>query len=118
MQPGDFDTRVTFQRKAKVSDGGGGQSVNWQEMTGVGLGRRWAALWPVSQAKTDEQVTVARVSNAPDYRLIVRLDTATRQVKSNWRVLIDDTFYAIKSIGRPDRQRGTITMIIQKGQPT
>jgi head-tail adaptor len=118
MHPDRFDTRVTFEEKVRVPNGGGGHSVDWQEMLGEGLGKRWAAVWPVSQNRSDEEATESRVSNAPDYKLIVRADRGTRTVKGDWRVLIDGQPFAIKSVARPDRIRDTITMIVQEGQPT
>ena len=118
MQSGKFDTRVTFEEKVEVPNGGGGYSVEWREMLGDGLGKRWAAVWPRTQDKSDEEVSAGRVTNAPDYTLIVRADLGTRTVKSDWRVMIDDQAYAIKSVARTDRMRGTITMIIQEGQST
>ncbi len=118
MQAGKFDTRVTFQEKVSVPDGGGGYTVEWQEMQGAGQGKRWAAVWAKPQNTADEETSTARVSNAPDYTLIVRTDSGTRTIKSNWRVLIDGLPYAIKSLTRPDRVRGTITMIVKEDQPT
>lgn len=118
MRAEKFDTRVTFEEKVKVSNGGGGHSIAWQEMLGADLGKRWAAIWPVAQHKSDEEVTASHVGNALDYKLTVRTDRGTRIVKSDWRVVIDGRPFAIKSVARPDRLRGTITMIIQAGQPT
>ncbi|WP_420567844.1 phage head closure protein [Thalassovita sp.] len=118
MRAEKFNTRVTFEEKVKVPNGGGGHAVDWREMLGADLGKRWAAVWPVAQHKSDEEATASHVSNAPDYKLTVRTDRGTRTVKSDWRVMIDGQPFAIKSVARPDRARGTITMIIQEGQPT
>ncbi|MEP4195978.1 MAG: head-tail adaptor protein [Aliishimia sp.] len=118
MQPGQFDTRVTFEEKVRVPNGGGGHNIEWREMSAPGQGGRWAAVWPVSQGKGDEENSGSRVGNAVSYWVTVRTDEATRFVKSDWRVLIDDEPFAIKSLARPDRTRGTIKMIVQTGQPT
>lgn len=118
MRAEKFDTRVIFEEKVKVPDGGGGYSTDWREMLGEGLGKRWAAVWPVAQSKSDEEALASRVTNAPDYKLTVRADRGTRTVKATSRVMIDGQPFAIKSVARPDRARGTITMIIQEGQPT
>lgn len=118
MQSGKFDTRVTFEEKVKIPNGGGGHNVEWREMQGASNGSRWAAVWAIKQNKGDEDVTASSVENAPDYRLIVRPDPGTEMVRANWRVMIGGVAYAIKSLTRPDRQANTITMIIQEGQPT
>lgn len=118
MHPDRFDTRVIFEEKVKVPNGGGGHSVEWREMLGEGLGRRWVALWPIVQSKSDEETSTGRVSNAPDYRMTVQADRGTRAVGSDWRVVVDGHPFAIKSVARPDRFRQTITMIVQDGQPT
>ena len=112
MQAGKFDTRVTFQEKRRVVNGGGGYSVEWRDHS-----ERWAAVWPINQNKSDEEVS-SRIVSALDYKLVVRADEDTKQVKSEWRIMIDEQPFAIQSLARPDRQRGTITMIIQEGQPT
>ncbi len=118
MQAGKFDTRVTFEEKVKVPNGGGGHTVAWREMPGADPGKRWAAVWPLTQNKSDEEVSASHVGNAPDYKMTVRADRGTRTVKSDWRVMIDGRIHAIKSVARPDRGRGTITFIIQEGQAT
>lgn len=118
MRAEKFDTRVTFEEKVRAPNGGGGHTVEWREMLGEGLGKRWAAVWPVAQHKSDEEITASHVGNVPDYKMIVRADRGTRTVKTDWRVMIDGQPYAIKSVVRSDRVRNTITMIIQEGQPT
>lgn len=118
MHPDRFDTRVKFETRQRVPNGGGGHSVIWNEMGGVGSGSRWVALWPVAQSRTDEEVGESQVANAPDYRLIARSDSDTITLSATDRVLIDGEPYAIKSLARPDRGRGTISMIVQAGQPT
>jgi head-tail adaptor len=117
MQSGNFDTRVQFQERVKTSDGGGGFDYDWQAVGGED-GSRWAAVWAKPQGTSDEEATTSRVINAPDYRLIVRIDPMTKAITTENRVLVDGVPMAITSITRPDRSRQTITMIIQEGKAT
>ena len=118
MRAADFDTVVTFQKKIRVPNGGGGHVADWPEEGDAGNAKRWAAVWSNRQSTSDEEVDGSRVANAADYRLIVRSDSFVQAVTHDWRVLIGGQPYAIKSVALPDRVRGTITMIIQEGQPT
>jgi len=97
---------------------GGGYRTDWADVGQSGYLPRWAAFWPLTQSKADQENSGSRVSNAPDYKLIVRSDLGTRMVRSDWRVLIDGEIYAIQSVARADRRRGHITMIVQEGQST
>lgn len=118
MQAGQFDTPVTFQSKSKASDGGGGFDVVWPELGAAGNGQRWAAFWQVRQGREDESQTESHQAHTPQFRLIVRTDEITKQIKAVDRVEIDGIYFNIKSVGRPDRRRGTITFIVQEGQAT
>jgi len=113
MQAGQFDTRVTFQEATEVDAPGGGRTRTWQEVGGAGNGSRWAAIWEPRVATGVEQVSAGAEISRPQYRLIVRTDATTRQITNSHRVEIDAMAYDIRAVGRPDRRRGTIEMIIQ-----
>ena len=113
MHADDFDTRVTFERKVKTPNGGGGETVTWAVVC-----KRWAILVPVKPSKSDEAAGVSRVAGVPQYRLTVRADAATRGIDGADRVRIGGRVMAITSPGLPDEARGIITMHVQEGKAT
>lgn len=64
MDAGKFDQRIAIDREDRVSDGGGGASVTWTEVTKV-----WAAVWPVGAR---EQVVADQLHGASLYRVRIR----------------------------------------------
>lgn len=118
MQPGEFDTRVTFQEKVKNPNGGGGHDIAWPEVGGEGNGSRWAKMTPVGQSGRDESASESQVAMTLDYWLRVPSDNLTKTIKADWRVLIDGERFNIKSVARPDRIKGTITLVVRQGSGT
>lgn len=113
MHANDFDTRVTFERKVRTPNGGGGETVDWVEVC-----RRWAILVPIRPSKADEDAGASRVAGVPQYRLTVRVDTQTRAISGEYRARIRGRVLAVTAPPLPDEARGIITMHVQEGRAT
>lgn len=83
LQGGDFKNRARFEARAIVDDGYGNPvSGSWEEKFKV-----WVALRP---GGLSEAVVAARLEGTQVLNVYVRASTQTRQITSEWRMIIKD----------------------------
>ena len=106
IQAGKLRHRVTFQREVDVSDGMGGQTLEWSE-----LGTVWASVNAVSSS---ESLIASRNSNAVTHSVLIRYFDGLRVTD---RMLFDSRFFNVVSIEQPSRKAsGTRVMVLEGAQ--
>lgn len=89
---GELRHRITFQEPIEVSDGQGGQSVTWQDVTTV-----WASVQPKSG---NEYLFAERIESRTTDEVIVRDLGVKISEKMRIKVLATNRILQIKSIDR------------------
>lgn len=107
MSAGQRNKRVTFQRKDKVPDGGGGFAPGWAKLITV------SARFKPERGR--ERVETGRVSAELTGVLTVRSSKNTRQITTADRVLIRGVPYQIRSIDNPDQRDRDLEMTVERG---
>ncbi|MDP9837597.1 SPP1 family predicted phage head-tail adaptor [Neorhizobium huautlense] len=83
LQAGDFKNRARFEARAVGDDGYGNPvSGDWEEKFKV-----WVALRP---GGLSEAVVAARLEGTQVLNVYVRASTQTRQITSEWRMIVAD----------------------------
>lgn len=89
--PDELNKRITWQYKAKVSDGMGG-TVD----TFVDACTTWAAIWPTS---ANEIIAANAISMVVSHRIRIRYRSI---FKSSWRGKFGTRFFSIVGITNPN----------------
>ncbi|WP_170956245.1 phage head closure protein [Cohaesibacter gelatinilyticus] len=108
MRAGSMRDKVSFQRKTKVSDGGGGHEITWVVIAKVS-GR-------LSLEKGGERVQAGRIEAPVSGVLVVRYSSDIAGLTSEDKAVIDDIDYNIK--GQPvnrDRRKRELEMTVERG---
>lgn len=105
---GDLSHRITFQRRAVLSDGYGNSEGDYQEEFTV---------WAARRAKLGgETVTAARLSGQQPVLLTVRQSSQTDRITEDWRAVDSDgKHYNIRSIVDPDDSGAYWELLCQTG---
>lgn len=102
--------RLRFERVNRVSDDGGGSSIDWRPIDGLAAIR--GGFFP---ERSRERLEAGRLQSAVAGTLKVRSSDATRQVTAADRVIINDVPYDIHAITNPDRRGKYLEMTVERG---
>lgn len=108
---GELNHRITFERRAVISDGYGNSEGDWAEEFTV---------WAKFQAKLGgETVTAARLSGQQPVLIVVRQSGNTDLITTDWRAKDRaGKIYNIRSIVDPDGEGAFWEMMCQSGSAT
>ena len=107
MSAGQRNKRVTFQRKIKAPDGGGGIGPGWTDLMKVSARFR--------PERGRERVESGRVSAELTGVLTLRSSAKTRAITEADRVVIKGVPYQIRSIDNPDQRDRDLEMTVERG---
>lgn len=103
--------RANFSKPVRVSDGAGGNSLEWQPQFD-----RWVGLRLGSPVVSDEAVSEAAQVQVLDHRMTVPDDPETRLITLDWRVTVLKRTMEVRSVGVPIG--GETQMSVQEGVST
>jgi len=104
MNIGDLKKRITLQYSTRVSDGGGGSTVTWNEGATI-----YAAIWPMS---ANEQVQAMQTAMTVTHRIRVRY---RRDIKASWRIAYAGRYFNIVSIIDPNMAHKFLDILVKEG---
>jgi SPP1 family predicted phage head-tail adaptor len=107
---GKMRHRVTFSRRDRIDDGYGNEvSGPWVD--------QFTVFAAVQVRLGGEAVEAARLAGQQPYQVVVRQDEKTRQIKTEWRAVDEDsgTELAIISIIDNDDRRAYFELLCQSG---
>lgn len=110
MWAGPSRKRVRFEVENRVSDGGGGNSVTWDEHVTV-----WGKFKP---ERGGEKFEGGRNEASLMGILKIRSSTEARLITTAMRVKIDGVAYQIRSIPNPDQRNRFLEMLVERGVST
>lgn len=104
---GDLTKRATFQRPHKAADADGNPIQAWPTVFTA-----WANLRPL---RGGESVMAARMDSRSPAILTFRASSQSRQVTSEWRVVVDGRVYECREDPRETQDRAYFEMLIEGG---
>lgn len=107
MRAGDLTKRAAFQRPLKDRDEDGNQITAYPDAFTV-----WANLLPL---RGGEGVMASRMQSRSPGIVTVRASRQTRQITSEWRVVIDGRTCEVKEDPREAQDRAFLEMLVEEG---
>jgi head-tail adaptor len=106
MRPaGEYDTKVTFRRRATITPRAGNERGAWQDVA-----RLWAK---VQYASATEAIRTGQVDNLESGVVFVRDNTVTRTFGGAMRLVIGTREYEVKGVKQSERLRGEIELAFE-----
>lgn len=113
MSAGQLRDRVSIQRKQEISDGAGGTTFDWDNITGLGSIR--GAFMP---ERGRERLENDRLQSSVAGTLKIRSSAASRGITAEDRAVINGVEYRIHAVTNPDRRNRFVEMSVERGQVT
>jgi len=110
MRGGLLRKRVTFERRVRTSDSGGGGAITWSTLATV-----WGGYTP---ERGIERLDAGRLQGETMGILRVRSSDTVDAITVADRVLIDSVSHQIRSITQPDQRGKALEMVVERGVPT
>ncbi len=107
---GKMRSRVTFQELTQTSDGQGGQSESWSDLSTDPT--VWCYLRPT---KSQERLYSAQVQYQRTHEAIIRHRT---DLTTEMRMTYDSRVFQIKGIRRPDERKAFLILDLEENQGT
>lgn len=86
IQAGKLTKRIKFQYPSKVSDGTGGFTETWTDVSG---GEVWAAIWPI---RANELIKPEASTMNITHQIRIRYRSG---IKPNWRIKFGNRYFSI-----------------------
>jgi SPP1 family predicted phage head-tail adaptor len=109
-QIGRMRSRVTFQALLEVSDGQGGQTESWSDLSTDPT--VWCYLRPT---KSNERFFSEQIQYQRSHEAIIRY---RNDLETEMRVLFDGRVFQIKGIRRPDERKAFLILDLEENQGT
>lgn len=104
MRAGDLTRRATLKSPVKSRDADGKRILSY-----VNRGTIWAKLLPL---RGGEDVLTARLQSRGPAILSVRASSLTRQITSEWQVVVDNFLYEVKEVSRETQDRSILEFLM------
>lgn len=104
MTAGQLRERVTIQQAVETPDGGGGSSIDWQDVATV-----WAEVRPLSGR---ERLQAQQLESAVNYRIRIRFRS---DITAGMRLVWRDQVMNIRAVYNEDQKRAYLTLDCESG---
>lgn len=106
---GELDQRITFQERQSVSDGMGGSTDAWVNISAL------SSVWAHARPKSGREVTqYDRVNAETGYLFVIRNRS---DLLESYRILWDDEPFNIKAIPKPKGRALYMEIEAERGVP-
>lgn len=106
MRAGALRHKIAIQEQTDTSDGMGGFSTSWSNVSGMGSVP--AAIWPL---KSDERIDAMKLEHEVTHRVRIRYRSG---VTTKMRISWDSRTFNIISILNPDEKNVMLEMLVME----
>jgi SPP1 family predicted phage head-tail adaptor len=101
----ELNKKIVIQKPVSVSDGMGGFTETWQEVSTV-----WAAIWPISASET---IKTMQVGMNITHRIRIRY---IESLRASYRILWQGRYFNITSIINPNTENRWLDILCKEAQ--
>jgi SPP1 family predicted phage head-tail adaptor len=103
MNIGTLNKRIILQQSTRTSDGMGGFSLTWADVSTV-----WASIWPLSASETVESM---KTNMTISHRIRIRY---RGDLRASWRIRFGNRYFSVVSIINPSEKNQMLELMVRE----